>query len=69
MPANGDRLRTSNTEGALSNALFALLENHDLKDIAVTDICEKAQVNRAVFYAHFSNKYDLLTVTTIRLLA
>ena len=47
----------------MENALVALLEHKDFKDISIMDICEEAGVNRSTFYAHYDNLYDLLKDT------
>ena len=37
-----------------------LLQNKDVKDINVSDICKKAKVNRSTFYANYIDIYDLV---------
>ena len=54
-------LRIQKTRKVLSIALFELLEELPLEKISVIDICNKAMVHRATFYAHFEDKYHLLT--------
>ena len=44
----------------LWDALFALLQDHDWADINIQMICQKADVARSTFYAHFPTKQDLL---------
>lgn len=44
----------------LSNALLELMKDKTFEEIKVTDICEKAMVNRSTFYAHYDDKYELL---------
>ena len=53
-------LRVVKTRRALYAALFALLRRKYFTKISVRDICDEAMVSRTVFYAHFSDKYDLL---------
>jgi len=53
-------LRVVKTRRALCAALFTLLRRKYFTKITVRDICEEALVSRTVFYAHFSDKYDLL---------
>lgn len=53
-------LRIVKTHKSLYEALIQLLEEKEYEEIKVSDLCEKAMVNRSTFYAHFSDKYDLL---------
>lgn len=50
------------------NALPTLLQSRSFSKITVNDLCEDAFISRAAFYAHFSDKYDLLDywVRTLR---
>ncbi len=58
---NGKKdLRILKTEKLLKESLLELLKTNSLKDISVTEICEKAFVNRVTFYDHFNNKEELL---------
>jgi len=41
-------------------AFTELLAERDFNKITVQDIAERADINRATFYAHFDDKYDLL---------
>ncbi len=52
--------RTQRSRRALWEALFALMQDHDWNDINVQMICQKADVARSTFYAHFPTKQDLL---------
>jgi len=54
-------LRIRKTRKLLTLALFDLLEKFPLEKISVIDICDTAMVHRATFYAHFEDKYHLLT--------
>ena len=44
----------------LKQALLSLMLERPITRITVTEICERAEVNRATFYAHFADPYDLL---------
>ncbi len=47
-------LRSQVTVKMICDALMSLLnEGKKLSDISVTEVCEKAQINRATFYKHF----------------
>ena len=60
---NRSESKFKNTAVRMQQALIDLLEEKDLNDISITDICEKAGVNRSTFYAHYENLYDLLKET------
>lgn len=55
-----DDLRIVKTKKALYETLLKLLAQKPFEEIKVSDICEEALVNRSTFYAHFSDKYELL---------
>jgi AcrR family transcriptional regulator len=52
-------LRSRRTRKLLQHAMIELLEERDFTGLSVHDITERAEVNRATFYAHFYDKYDL----------
>ncbi len=52
--------RIRRTRQMLQQAMQALLKEKDFLDINVQDIAEHADLNRATFYKHFTDKYDLL---------
>lgn len=43
----------------LETAIRSLLAERPLADISILDIAERAELNRATFYAHFKSKEDL----------
>lgn len=47
--------RTRYTRAAMQDALIELLRDQALGDITVKALCERADVNRSTFYAHYSN--------------
>jgi AcrR family transcriptional regulator len=53
--------RTQRTRQALSQALVALIQERRYAAITVQDICDRANVGRSTFYAHYQDKDDLLT--------
>lgn len=57
---NKDDLRITKTEKALNIAMFSLLKTRRFGKITVSDICEEALISRATFYAHYTDKYDIL---------
>ncbi|EUJ23476.1 TetR family transcriptional regulator [Listeria grandensis FSL F6-0971] len=52
--------RIRKTKTAFAQALLTLLEEKEFKKITVTDIVERADVNRGTFYKHYQEKEDLL---------
>jgi len=47
------------TDKAITNALIALLKTKSFEKITVQDILDETPVNRATFYAHFHDKYEI----------
>ena len=45
----------------LYESLLFLMGEHPFEEIKVSEICEKAMTNRSTFYAHFEDKYALLS--------
>jgi len=60
-PPVADKLdpRVKRTRGLIQQAFMALLAEKGFSAITVQDITERAEINRATFYAHFSDKYAL----------
>jgi len=56
--AHMDR-RTKYSLRAIQNALLDILEEKDLGSISVTEVCEKADVNRGTFYKYYRDIDDL----------
>ena len=56
-PLDRRALRTRQT---LSHALIALIQEKLYDAITVQDLCERANVGRSTFYAHYQDKDDLL---------
>lgn len=53
-------IRMTPTKQSLINAFVNLVNEKDFDKISIADITNGAQVNRATFYAHFNDKYELL---------
>ena len=53
-------LRYVKTERAIRDAFFELLEESDFDKVSVTDITQRAQINRNTFYLHYSDKFNLV---------
>jgi AcrR family transcriptional regulator len=52
--------RVKRTRGLILQAFNDLLSGKNFENISVQDVTDKAQINRATFYAHFQDKYALL---------
>ena len=52
--------RVRRTRQLLQGALGQLMDRKGFEEITVQDIAETATVNRATFYDHYTDKYDLL---------
>ena len=55
--------RIRRTRGYIKNSFLDLLSEKSFKSITVREITERAEVNRATFYAHYEDKYALLHET------
>ncbi len=53
-------LRVRRTRKLLQTALMELTIQKGFDAVSVKDICEQAMVNRATFYRHYLDKFDLL---------
>ena len=56
--------RVTRTQKLIRDALMSLLAEKSFESISVQDIAERATVNRATFYAHYSDKFALLDAIT-----
>ena len=52
--------RVRRTRDALGDALVALMQEKPFDSITVQDVLDRAHVSRSTFYAHYSDKDDLL---------
>ena len=57
--------RVIKTRRLLLDSFVVLVRKKDFTSISVKDITDYAQVNRATFYAHFQDKYDILEYMVI----
>lgn len=57
---NKKDLRVIKTQNILYNTLLNLMREKTFEEIKVSDICNKALINRSTFYAHYNDKYELL---------
>ena len=52
--------RVKYTRMVLKKALLELMQRKPINKITVKEVCERAELNRATFYAHYSDCFDLL---------
>jgi AcrR family transcriptional regulator len=52
--------RIARTRTSLREALFSLAREHPLDEISISDIAERAGINRSTYYQHYSDKDTLL---------
>ncbi len=52
--------RVKRTRNLILSAFESLLAEKGFESISVQDVTDKAEINRATFYAHFPDKYALL---------
>jgi AcrR family transcriptional regulator len=60
MRVKKDDRRVKYTKMVLKDSLLRLLSEKDISRITIKEICDLADVNRATFYAHYADQYDLL---------
>lgn len=52
--------RTIYTKMVIRDSLIKLLQNNEIHNITVTDICKEADINRGTFYNYYNDPFDLL---------
>ncbi len=65
---NKDDPRAKKTRRSLRNALIELLAEKEFSSITIQHITDRAELNRATFYGHFQDKFELLDETLGELL-
>jgi len=60
VPKKKEDRRVKFTKMFLKESLIDLLEEKSIFKITIKEICENADINRATFYAHYSDQYHLL---------
>ena len=51
--------RRKETRDKISKVFINLLQNKEINEITVTDICKLAKINRSTFYVNYLDIYDL----------
>ncbi|MFV0343182.1 MAG: TetR/AcrR family transcriptional regulator [Anaerocolumna sp.] len=52
--------RVKYTKMVIKDSLVKLLQQKPMSKITIKELCELADINRATFYAHYTDQYDLL---------
>lgn len=52
--------RVKRTRQLIEQAFMEVISEKGFQEVTIQDITERAGINRATFYAHFGDKYDLL---------
>lgn len=52
--------RIKYTKMVLKESLIQLMKEKPIGAITIKELCERADINRSTFYAHYSDHYDLL---------
>jgi len=60
MPGNKNDRRVRYTRMVLRESFIELLSEKDISQISIKELCERADINRATFYAHYTDQYDLM---------
>jgi AcrR family transcriptional regulator len=60
MKSDRDDRRVKYTKMVLKESFINLLGEKEISKISIKEICDDADINRATFYAHYSDQYDLM---------
>ncbi len=52
--------RYKNSSEKIETAFLSLIINHKYEDITISQICERADINRSTFYCHYDDINDLI---------
>ena len=67
-PGSRVQRRVARTKTAIEDAFVQLVLEHGYERVAVEDICDRADLARATFYAHYANKEAVLFAVFNRLI-
>ena len=56
----GADARVRYTQKVIHDAFLSLLREKNIRQITVTELCQMAEINRATFYKHYRDIFDLL---------
>lgn len=51
--------RVKMSQELLKQSLIELLEQKDIHQVSIKELCERANVSRSTFYAHYGSQYEL----------
>ena len=57
-------LRYERTESLIFDSFLKLILKKSFDSVSVTDICKSAKISRNAFYAHYTDKFDLINKVT-----
>jgi AcrR family transcriptional regulator len=57
-------LRIVKTKRALSSAFLQLLREKHFEEITINELCDRAEIRRATFYKHYTDKLNFLACFT-----
>lgn len=60
MLKNPQDRRAKRTASQIKETMFSFMENTAVHQISVSDICKNCQINRATFYDHYRDVFDLV---------
>ena len=60
MEEKKENRRVQLTKRMLKESFIQLLEEKDISEITIKELCEKADINRSTFYAHYNDQYNLM---------
>jgi AcrR family transcriptional regulator len=60
MPEQKMDRRVRYTKMVIKNSFIALAKQKPISKITIKEICQDADINRATFYSHYTDQYDLL---------
>lgn len=52
--------RNASANEKIKSVFLDLIGKYNIKEITVTEICQRSEINRSTFYKYFENVYDLL---------
>lgn len=61
-------LRFQKAEQKIGDAFITLIEEKGFNKLTVSDITNRAKINRSTFYAHYVDKYNLLNKLELKIL-